>query len=306
VVLLMMLVMAVTSVQAQSEPPRPMKPDVGPGRVAWFDITTTDLAKSKEFYGKLFDWKFNSVEGTDYAVEIVAGEAAIGDIRVAEGKISPFDGVVYVQVSDIRESCKKANDLGGTVVPGFPFDLSDGKGAIGLITDPAGHPLGMYSRTPLVPQEPQPLAKPVAVPQQSQPPAKPGSVDDEVTVPLSDGLDVNVHVWISEPLQAADGRGPVRVAVMVADFNLNHLWVTKSVYTGPLETRADPIDLGTKEVNIGLARFMAAQILGEGDSHPYVRELSGPCHVSVQPKAGKTWSDVASSDDLDISASMSK
>jgi len=146
-------VMALAFGQAQSEPPK-SKPDVGSGRVAWFDITTTDLSKSKEFYGKLFDWKFNPVEGTDFAVEIVADGLAIGTIRVAEGQISSFNGVVYVQVPDIQESCNKAKELGGTLVPGFPFDLSDGRGAIGLVSDPAGHPVGMYSRTPIAPKKP--------------------------------------------------------------------------------------------------------------------------------------------------------
>jgi predicted enzyme related to lactoylglutathione lyase len=125
------------------------KPDVGHGRIAWFDITTTDLARSKEFYGKLFDWQFTPVKGTDRAAEIVAGGTPIGTIRVAEGKISPFNGVVYVQVPDAQAACKKASELGGTVVPGFPFNLPVGGGAIGLIADPAGHPLGLYSRTPL-------------------------------------------------------------------------------------------------------------------------------------------------------------
>jgi predicted enzyme related to lactoylglutathione lyase len=153
-VMFAIVAMTVAFGQANTEPPKSMKPDVGPGRVAWFDITTTDLAKSKEFYGKLFDWTFNPVQGTDLAVEIVAGGAAIGDIRVAEGKISPFNGVVYVQVPDIQAACKKAKDLGGTLVPGFPFNLANRTGAIGLVGDPTGHPLGMYSRTPLPPQEP--------------------------------------------------------------------------------------------------------------------------------------------------------
>ena len=152
--MLAITVMAVAFGQTQSEPPKSMPADVGPGRVAWFDITTTDLSKSKEFYGKLFDWKFNPVQGTDLAVEIVAGGSAIGTIRVAEGPISSFNGVVYVQVPGIQESCKKAKELGGTLVPGFPFDLPNGTGAIGLVSDPAGHPFGMYSRTPLVPQKP--------------------------------------------------------------------------------------------------------------------------------------------------------
>ncbi len=154
--ILAMTVMAVASMQAQSKPPKSMPADVGAGRVAWFDITTTDLSKSKEFYGKLFDWTFNPVQGTHLAVEIVSGGSAIGTIRVAEGKISPSNGVVYVQVVDIQESCKKAKELGGTLVPGFPFDLPNGTGAIGLVSDPAGHPVGMYSRTPLAPQKPGP------------------------------------------------------------------------------------------------------------------------------------------------------
>lgn len=152
--ILAMTVMAVASMQAQSKPPKSMPADVGAGRVAWFDITTTDLSKSKEFYGKLFDWTFNPVQGTNLAVEIVSGGSAIGTIRVAEGQISSSNGVVYVQVPDIQESCKKAKELGGTLVPGFPFDLPNGTGAIGLVSDPAGHPVGMYSRTPLAPQKP--------------------------------------------------------------------------------------------------------------------------------------------------------
>jgi predicted enzyme related to lactoylglutathione lyase len=137
--------------RGQSEASTSWPEDVGSGRVAWFDLTTTNLAKSKEFYGKLFGWKFTPVQGTELAVEIVARGVAIGTLRVAEGPISAFNGVVYVQVDDIRASCKLATELGATLVPGFPFNLPNGTGAIGLISDPAGHPLGMYSRTPIPP-----------------------------------------------------------------------------------------------------------------------------------------------------------
>ena len=125
------------------------KADVGAGRVAWFDITTTDLARSRDFYGKLFEWQFTALQGTNRAAEIVSGGTPIGTIRVAEGPISAFDGVVYIQVDDIQASCKKAKELGGTIPPGFPFNLSGDGGAVALVVDPAGHPVGMYSRTPL-------------------------------------------------------------------------------------------------------------------------------------------------------------
>ncbi|MFO0579950.1 MAG: VOC family protein [Polyangia bacterium] len=133
---------------------KPLPADVGPGRVAWFDITTTNLQQSKEFYGKLFDWRFTAVKGSDQAAEIVAGGTAIGTLRVADGKISPWNGIVYVQVSDLPASCRKAKELGGTIPPGFPFNLPDGIGAIAVVADPAGHPVGLYSRTPLPPKPP--------------------------------------------------------------------------------------------------------------------------------------------------------
>ena len=147
------MTMALTLVTGQLRAATTKTPpaDVGPGRIAWFDITTTNLPRSKEFYGKLFDWQFTPLQGTDQAAEIIAGGTAVGTLRVAEGKISTFNGVVYVQVTDIQASCKKAKELGGTVVPGFPFNLPDGIGAIAVVVDPAGHPVGLYSRTPIAP-----------------------------------------------------------------------------------------------------------------------------------------------------------
>jgi len=134
---------------------KPLPADVGAGRVAWFDITTTSLAKSKAFYGKLFDWKFAAVQGSDQTAEIVMDGKGIGTIRGADGPISGFNGVVYVQVDDLPASCRRAKELGGTIVPGFQFNLPDGRGAIGILVDPSGHPLGMYSRKLLPPPPPK-------------------------------------------------------------------------------------------------------------------------------------------------------
>lgn len=153
---MILLAGALMSDAFSAPPPKAQpKPDVGPGRVAWFDITTTNMTQSKEFYGKLFDWTFNSMPETDLAVQIVSRGTEIGTIRRAEGAISGFNGVVYIQVPDIRAACTKAQGLGAKLIPGFPFNLSDGKGAVGLVIDPSGHPMGLYSQTPL-PPEPAP------------------------------------------------------------------------------------------------------------------------------------------------------
>ena len=115
------------------------------GRVVWFDLTSTNLEKSKTFYGQLLGWTFAPVEGLGEAVEIRSGGEAVGTLRVADGKISTFNGVVYVQVSDIQAKPEKARELGGTVPEGFPFELPNKKGAVALVIDPGGHPIGLYS-----------------------------------------------------------------------------------------------------------------------------------------------------------------
>jgi uncharacterized protein len=145
-IFIMLLVMPSSPTSANALPA-----GVGSGRVAWFDITTSDLNQSKNFYGKLFGWTFKPVQGTDQAVEITASGTSIGTLPVADGKISPFNGVVYIQANELEASCKNAKELGGTMVPGFPFNLPNGTGAIAVVLDPAGHPVGLYSRAPLPP-----------------------------------------------------------------------------------------------------------------------------------------------------------
>jgi predicted enzyme related to lactoylglutathione lyase len=154
VILAMALASALVNGDLLAATPKAPPADVGPGHVAWFDITTTNLARSKDFYGKLFDWQFAPVQGTDLAAQIVAGGAEIGTLRVAEGKITPYNGVVYIQVTDLQATCKRAKELGGTIPAGFPFNLPDRAGAIALVVDPAGHPVGLYSPTPLPPAPP--------------------------------------------------------------------------------------------------------------------------------------------------------
>ncbi|HUD72679.1 MAG TPA: VOC family protein [Dongiaceae bacterium] len=146
-VLVLLVVLAfMTGVSpAAAPPPKPARPDVGVGRIAWFDLSTKNLAASKEFYSKLFGWTYRPVIGTDLAVQIVSGDQPIGTMRVAEGAISPFNGVVYVQVADVQEASTRAAALGGKVVEGFPFNLPDGTGAISLLGDPSGHPIGLYA-----------------------------------------------------------------------------------------------------------------------------------------------------------------
>jgi predicted enzyme related to lactoylglutathione lyase len=117
--------------------------------IAWFDITTTDLRKSRDFYHDLFGWSFVKVQGTDLALNIKADGEEIGTLRVVAGPISHHNGMVYIEVQDINASYRLARRLGATVEAEgiWPVTLPDHKGAIAVVFDPENHPVGMYSRS---------------------------------------------------------------------------------------------------------------------------------------------------------------
>ncbi len=150
------LAVAVSAVTAMADAP----PKIAAGHIAWFDIATTDFVKAKAFYGPLFGWTFAPVSYSDQAATIVVDGAQVGTLRPADGALSGFNGVVYVQVDDIVATCAKAKELGGTVPPVFPFNLPDSTGAIAIALDPSGHPIGMLQRSLLPPRAPKkPAAK---------------------------------------------------------------------------------------------------------------------------------------------------
>lgn len=56
-ILAMTMALTLVTGQLRAATHKILPADVGPGRIAWFRITTPNLPQSKEFYGKLFDWQ---------------------------------------------------------------------------------------------------------------------------------------------------------------------------------------------------------------------------------------------------------
>jgi len=108
--------------------------------VNWFEIIGTDGAKLREFYGGLFDWKFEMAPGMDYGM-IHGEDGGIGG-AIGSGMGSGQSYVaVYVQVADINASLARAEQLGGkTIVPRTEIS---GQVIFALFLDPEGHLVGL-------------------------------------------------------------------------------------------------------------------------------------------------------------------
>ena len=108
------------------------------------ELNTTDVAKAKAFYGKLFQWKLEDTpmgDGTDYTM-IGVGQGTGGGIMKHPMPGAPSAWLAYVQVDDIKESTQKAKSLGANIIK----DVTEvmGMGWLSILSDPTGAMLGLW------------------------------------------------------------------------------------------------------------------------------------------------------------------
>lgn len=107
------------------------------------ELSTTDVSKAKDFYGKLFQWTLEDVpmEGGSYTL-IKVGEGTGGGIMSQMIPGAPSSWMAYVDVDDIEAATKKAKSLGAKVMK----DVTEvmGAGWLSIIVDPTGAVLGLW------------------------------------------------------------------------------------------------------------------------------------------------------------------
>ncbi|HEY8340647.1 MAG TPA: VOC family protein [Egibacteraceae bacterium] len=114
--------------------------------VVHFEVVGTDAEALQRFYGELFDWQIDASNPMRYGIvdreeNLNAEGVGIG------GGIGPapegYQGhaTFYVEVPDVEEALAAAERLGGSRVMG-PDEPMPGL-AIGMLTDPEGHLIGL-------------------------------------------------------------------------------------------------------------------------------------------------------------------
>jgi uncharacterized protein len=107
------------------------------------ELNTTDVAKAKSFYGKLFDWKLEDVpmpEGSYTMIQV--GEGTGGGLMKHPIPGAPSAWLAYVLVDDVKAATSKAKSLGATVMKDVTEVMA--MGWFSIITDPTGAVLGMW------------------------------------------------------------------------------------------------------------------------------------------------------------------
>lgn len=79
------------------------------GRLVHFELPAKDSARSKEFYGSLFGWQFQSYGEVDYHMTQFDDQTG-GAISGGEDASAPR---IYFDVDDIDQATARVRELGG-------------------------------------------------------------------------------------------------------------------------------------------------------------------------------------------------
>lgn len=112
------------------------------------ELQTKDLARAKDFYGRLFDWRLEDMPMDDCGTYtmIQVGEGTGGGMYANADPAVPPVWLAYVGVDDIVAATAKARELGATiVVDGMEVG---GYGWMSVFIDPTGATLAMWQPKP--------------------------------------------------------------------------------------------------------------------------------------------------------------
>jgi hypothetical protein len=117
------------------------------GKVIWTDLVTPDLAVARHFYGTLFGWQFQDVEGDpNYSLALLNGEPVAGLFRkpLPAGATPPQPAwLTFLSVPDVDAALRAALADGGSVLSKARDYPRRGRQAV--LADPDGASFGVMS-----------------------------------------------------------------------------------------------------------------------------------------------------------------
>jgi predicted enzyme related to lactoylglutathione lyase len=117
------------------------------------DLSTSDPAAAKKFYGDVFDWNFNDIPEMNWT-GIDVGEGVGGGLGPKQNPDQPTAWTAYVGVDDVDATVAKAAAAGATIM--MPRMEVPGMGWLAVFIDPQGASVGVWQ--PMTPP-PRPKAE---------------------------------------------------------------------------------------------------------------------------------------------------
>ena len=117
-----------------------------PGHFCWYDLYVPEPGTALDFYGPVIGWTTMPFEdGPEPYDMFVAGETPMGGVmklsQEAADMGAPPHWMAYVTTPDLKATCARAAELGGTIMAEFDVD---NVGSFAVLADPQGVVFSAY------------------------------------------------------------------------------------------------------------------------------------------------------------------
>ena len=118
-------------------------PNFANGKVCYIEIPAIDIAKSRDFYTKVFGWKTRTRGDGSVAFDDGVSEVS-GTWRKGRSASSGEPGIlIYIMVDDAVATVTAITDAGGEIVQPIGGDAPE---ITARFRDPAGNIMGIYQQ----------------------------------------------------------------------------------------------------------------------------------------------------------------
>lgn len=118
--------------------------DMAHGDITHIDIPVSDMARAKEFYGRLFGWQIDTMPGfEDYPMWQAPNKISGGGLAPRSADFTAPRS--YVEVDSIDDVLRQVTELGGRIaLEKSPIDATSWWASF---IDPDGNEIGLYEGT---------------------------------------------------------------------------------------------------------------------------------------------------------------
>jgi uncharacterized protein len=119
-------------------------------KIVHFEIPADDIARAKDFYGSIFGWGLDDMEGMDYTIvrtvdvdeqQMPKEPGAINGGMMKRSSDTPAP-VITINVDSVDDALKKVEASGGSIVR--PRQEIPGMGAFAYFKDTEGNTMGLW------------------------------------------------------------------------------------------------------------------------------------------------------------------
>ena len=116
------------------------------GEFCWNELATTNVQAAKDFYGKVFGWKFTDHDMGEMTYTMIKrSETEFGGIwaipKDKEKQIPPH-WMAYILVENLEDCLEKARKHGASIMK--PVTNAGDHGRFAIITDPTGANIALW------------------------------------------------------------------------------------------------------------------------------------------------------------------